>query len=76
MKRLGRTASLMALSLASLLASAVALPVLKDASPGSVALAAVKGKAGSCGTNMYWKGGKCVDARAKSKSSPLDPRNL
>jgi uncharacterized low-complexity protein len=73
MKRfiLQHTASLLALSVSTLIAGAVTLPALDDASSGTVVLAATKSKPGSCGTNMYWsaKSGKCMDARSKSKSN-------
>lgn len=45
-------------------ASAVKGKVVRKGQVAASAKSAGKG-AGSCGTYMYWKGGKCMDGRAK-----------
>jgi hypothetical protein len=43
--------------------AAKAAPKKKTGAKGYLPRAAAKGP-GRCGTGMYWKAGKCVDARA------------
>ncbi len=63
------SASFLALGLASLVAAATPLPQ-HDSSSADLLLVASKSRPGSCGTHMYYssKGGKCMDARDKTKS--------
>jgi hypothetical protein len=42
-------------------------PPRRPAARGSLARAAGRKGPGSCGTYMYWKGGKCLDARLPKK---------
>lgn len=42
-----------------------AAPRRKTAARGFLPRSAGAKGPGRCGTNMYWKGGKCVDARTK-----------
>jgi hypothetical protein len=44
-----------------------AAPKKKTAAKGFLPGKTAKKGPGQCGTYMYWKGGKCVDARAPSK---------
>ena len=44
-----------------------AAPKRKPAARGFLPRTAGKKGPGQCGTFMYWKGGKCVDARDKKK---------
>ncbi len=46
---------------------AAAAPRKKTAARGFLPGKAAKKGPGQCGTYMFWKGGKCVDARAPSK---------
>ena len=73
-RAVGVLGAVLAVSLAGLTAAqaAGAMKMAKGAKPAK-SLTVVKGmtmkaparKAGSCGEFMYWKGGKCLDARAK-----------
>jgi hypothetical protein len=46
---------------------AIAAPKKKMAARGFLPSKAGKKGPGQCGKYMYWKGGKCIDARAPAK---------